>query len=278
MWVGAAMITMFCFGTNNMIFKWCTVKGLSKIHIQLCFYVIAFVLSLSIGFYAGMESLNLKTIVLGTLIGILNANGNIQMSKAFEKGPASITTSLISMNTMIPIFCAAMIFHEQITLIQWIGIVIMFCSAIMIQYSPANHINAEYIPWLLRIGFAILSLGALGVLMKTSTYLHIDSMNTLIAMYGGGAVYLAFNSLMVKEHWQSSEAKIGSVVGIISIIGYSFYFMALEYGVSSIVFPIVSLSCLVVVFGSLLLFHEKLKMYQLIGVISAIIGIVCSKI
>lgn len=278
MWIFAALVTMLCFGLNNLIFKWSTGKGYSKVHIQFYFYLVAFVLTFIYGFITGIQHINFVTAIIGGLIGILNTVGNIQMSKAFEKGPASLTSPLISANSVIPILSAALIFNEHITIIQWIGILIMMASAIVIQYTPGTNANTEYVPWLLRIMFAILSFGILGILMKTSSYLHIDSLNTLICMYGGGWLYLAITSLIQKEEWKQSEAKTGGIVGLISIIGYSAYFFALNTGTASIVFPIVSLSCLVVVLGGCWIFKERLKAYQVIGVITALLGIVFTKI
>lgn len=278
MWIAAAFVTMLCFGFNNMIFKWCTGKGLSKVHIQFFFYLVAFLLSLGYGMIIGITNLNLLTILLGGMIGILNANGNIQMSKAFEKGPASLTSPLIGTNTIIPIISAIFIFHEHITTIQWIGILLMMFSAVVIQYSPKSVGNTHYLSWLIRIIFAIFSFGILGILMKTSSYLQINSLNTLICMYGGGGIYLAIRSLIEKEKWRRYEVNTGALVGLISIIGYGSYFFALNTGTASIVFPIVSLNCLVVVLGGCWLFKEKLKTYQVIGVFSALLGILFTKI
>ncbi|MBZ5752675.1 DMT family transporter [Metabacillus rhizolycopersici] len=278
MWIVAAVLTMFCFGINNMIFKVTTGKGLSKVHMQFFFYFIAFLLMCVYGIVAGFASFNGLTIVLGAIIGILNANGNIQMSKAFEKGPASLTSPLISTNTVIPILSAALIFHEHITLIQWIGIVVMLASAAVIQYVPGKGIKMNYKPWMYRVLLSVVSFGVLGVLMKTSSHLHIDSINTLICMYGGGAAYLIINSFIMKEKWQRTELKFGSIIGCFSVVGYSSYFFALDTGVASIVFPIVSLSCLVVVLSSCWLYKERLKLYQVVGVISALVGIVLTKI
>lgn len=262
-----------------MIFKWSTGQGLSKVHIQFIFYFVAFLLSIGYGMMAGISRFNLLTVLLGAMIGILNANGNIQMSKAFEKGPASLTSPLVGTNTIFPILSAAIIFHEHITTIQWVGIILMLGSAVVIQYTP-NHSggHSEYSSWIIRIVFAIFSFGILGILMKASSYLQIDSLNTLISMYGGGSLYLAINSLLAKEKWQRLEVKTGSLVGLISVIGYSSYFFALNTGTASIVFPIVSLNCLVVVLGSCWLYKEKLKAYQVLGVISAVLGIVFTKI
>ncbi|MEK9198307.1 DMT family transporter [Ureibacillus sp. FSL E2-3493] len=280
MWIVAAFITMICFGTNNMIFKWSTTNGLSKVHIQFIFYLIAFIITASYAFITGIHQMNIITVVLGVIIGILNANGNIQMSKAFEKGPASLTSPLVSVNTIIPILSAAIIFNEHITILQWVGIIIMLGSAVLIQYSPQSNGNnsIQYMPWLSRILLAIFSFGILGILMRTSSYLHIDSLNTLICMYGGGALYLCINSLFAKENWQKAEFKFGTIVGLLSIFGYSCYFFALNTGTASIVFPIVSLSCLVVVLGDCWLFKERLRSYQVIGVLSAVLGIILTKI
>ena len=121
-----------------MIFKATSGTGISKIHMQFFFYLTAFLIMVGYGLVKGFATFNGLTIVLGAIIGILNANGNLQMSKAFEKGPGSLTSPLISTNTVIPILSAALIFHEHITLIQWIGIIVMLASAAVIQYAPGK--------------------------------------------------------------------------------------------------------------------------------------------
>jgi drug/metabolite transporter (DMT)-like permease len=148
----------------------------------------------------------------------------------------------------------------------------------LIQYSPGPARAFEYKPWILRITLAILSFGVLGILMKTSSYLHISALNTLISMYGGGSIFLGIMSLRIKENWLRSEASIGSLVGLVSIIGYSCYFYALQKGMASIIFPIVSLNCLVVILAGCWIFKEKLKRYQLVGIITALLGIIFIKI
>ncbi|WHX41210.1 DMT family transporter [Mesobacillus sp. AQ2] len=278
MWIAAAFVTTLSFGINNTIFKWSTARHLSKVHIQFFFYLVAFLVTLGYGVVSGELEFNLLAMVLGGLIGILNANGNIQMSRAFENGPASLTSPLVGANAIFPILGAAIIFHEQISLLQWLGIVFILGSGLVIQYSPGLNRGTEYGPWLFRVLLAILSFGILGILMKTTSYLQISSLNTLICMYGGGSIYLGINSIREKEHWQRTEANIGSLVGLISVIGYSCYFYALQEGTASIIFPIVSLNCLVVILAGIWLFKEKIKMYQLVGIFSALLGIIFTKI
>ena len=278
MWIAAALVTTLSFGMNNTIFKWSTSRGLSKVHIQFFFYVVAFILTLGYGMSMEALKFNFLATVLGGLIGILNANGNIQMSRAFEKGPASLTSPLIGANAIFPILGAAIIYHEHISLLHWLGIVVILGSAMLIQYSPGSTSNTEYGPWLVRVLLAILSFGTLGILMKTTSYYQISALQTLVGMYGGGSVYLGITSLRQKENWQRSEANIGSIVGLVSVIGYSCYFYALHKGTASIIFPIVSLNCLVVILAGCWIFKEKLKPFQLVGIFSALLGIVFTKI
>lgn len=278
MWILAALTTSIGFGVNNTIFKWSGTKNLSKVQIQFFFYFMAFLLTLCYGSVSSRFHPSLLSIFLGSFIGILNANGNIQMSQAFEKGPASLTSPLIAANTIIPIICAAFIFKEQINGIQWIGIICMLCAVFVIQYTPKHHTNTNYLAWMLRILLSILSFGILGILMKTTSYLHLHSLDVLVSMYGGGCLYLGINLLITREKIAFPEIKTGTIIGIISVIGYSCYFYALNKGLGGIVFPIVSLNCLVVVLAGCYIYKESLRSYQVAGIVAALIGIVLTKI
>lgn len=279
MWFFGAILTTICFGINNTIFKWSTGKGYSKVNLQFFFYLSAFIMTLAYGIGSGSLHMNLTTIFLGALIGVLNANGNIQLSKAYEKGPASLTAPIIASNAIFPVLSAGLIFHEHISSVQWIGILIILSSVVAIQYTPKQlKVDTDYSAWMFRILLAVLSFGILGVLMKLTTFLHISSINILIAMYGGGGAYLLTLIINGKEKISAPVVKLGTLVGAISVTGYSCYFFALQKGIASIVFPVVSLNCLVVVFVGCLLFKEKLRFYQLVGVSSALVGIILTKL
>lgn len=279
MWFLGAIITTICFGINNAIFKWSTGKGYSKIQLQFFFYFTAFVLTLGYALGTGSFQLNVTTFLLGGFIGILNANGNIQMSKAYEKGPASLTAPIISANAIFPVLSAGLIFHEKITTVQWVGIVLILTSVVAIQYTPNRlKINTNYAAWIYRILLSFLSFGILGIFMKLSSFLEMNSINILLALYGGGGAYLLVLLIRNKEKVELPIVKLGSIVGLISILGYSSYFFALETGIASIVFPVVSLNCLIVVAVGCVVYKEKLKNYQIVGLLSALVGIVLTKI
>jgi len=153
-------------------------------------------------------------------------------------------------------------------------------AACIIQYQPNKTAHIEYKLWILSCCLALLSIGTVGVIMKFSTYQHFSMSEMLVSMYGGGAVYL---SLLARKELKKLtahkiEIKIGVLVGILSTIGYSCYLFALKEGPSGVVYPIISLNCIVVLIGSLIIFKERLKKYQLLGIILTLCGVVLTKI
>lgn len=277
MWLAAALGTALCFGINNSLFKWGTTQSLSKVGIQFYFYLIAFALSLSYGLYNHLLHPTLPALAIGAAIGILNTNGNIQMTKAFEKGPVSITSTLIAMNSLIPILLGCLFFPETIAVVQWLGILLMITSAVIVQYQPKKDASQiDYKSWIFRISLALLSAGLVGTLMKWATYEHIRFLDVMVSMYGGGLIYLVI--LSFKESIGVREAKVGTIVGLISITGYSCYLYALQTGPASIVFSIISLNCIIVMLAGILVFKERLRSFQLLGMLIAFAGIVLTRL
>ncbi|MEX2104761.1 MAG: DMT family transporter [Bacilli bacterium] len=276
MWLLAAVGTALCFGVNNTLFKWSTSKRLSKISIQFFFYLVAFILVLSYGIFNDAFHFSWLSIMIGVIAGVLNANGNIQMTKAFEKGPASITSILIATNAIIPVLAASLFFPESILFVQWVGIALMIGAAVVVQYQPGNGGSLEYRPWMTRVALSLLSFGFVGILMKMSTIEHIHLLDMLLSMYGGGLVYLLF--FIGRQSVRLMEIKISIIVGALSIIGFSCYMFALQTGPASIIFPIISLNCMVVMIAGLLIFKERLRAHQFIGITVALIGLVLAKL
>lgn len=276
MWLAAALLTALCFGTNNTIFKWGVIQRYSSRAIQFFFYVTAFLLVFGFGMATHAFHPNPVSLLLGSLIGLLNATGNIQMTRAYEHGPASLISPLVAGNTVLSVLAAGLLFHESITTIHWVGILLIFGSVIAIQYQPGKGSHAESGPWLFRVLLTMLCFGSVGILMKTSAYLGIQSLDVLVAMYGGGSIYLA---LGMKRSWfRRGEMQTGTIVGFLSSIGYASYFYALNTGIASVVFPVISLNCLVVMAGGYYFFAERLKRHQLIGVGTALLGLVLTRI
>ncbi|ADF38552.1 EamA family transporter [Priestia megaterium] len=61
------------------------------------------------------------------------------MSKAFEKGTASITSTIIAMNTVIVVIATSLLFPQSIPLTNWIGIIIIILAACIISINQTKR-------------------------------------------------------------------------------------------------------------------------------------------
>lgn len=276
MWLAASLLTVLCFGTNNTLFKWAVVQRLSSASIQFFFNLSAFLILLAFGLVTGSLRIIPLAVLLGALMGCLNALGNLQMTRAYEKGPASLIAPLVACNSIIPVLAAALLFHESIAPLHWVGILLILGSVVAVQYKPGGDRTGDSGPWLGPVIMSLLCFGAVGTLMKTASYLGFESMDVLVALYAGGALSMAPR---VRRHWFTPLGlKTGAVAGVLSSVGYACYFYALDNGVASVVFPVISLNCLVVMAGGYFLFAERLQRYQLVGVGTALVGLVLTRI
>jgi drug/metabolite transporter (DMT)-like permease len=276
MWLLAALGTTFCFGINNTIFKWSAMRGLSKISIQFFFYTVASFIVTGYGILQHQFHFGWLAVLLGATAGILNANGNIQMTRAFEKGPAGVTSTLIAMNAIIPVLASGLLFPEPISPLHWLGVILMVTAAAIVQYQPNRNDQVEYKTWMIRITLALISIGSCAFILKIAAYYEISFANLLMFFYSGGFIYLALR--MIRQQVSLTEVKVGGMVGILSVIGFGCYLYALQSGPASVVFPVISLNCLVVMGTGLLLFKEKMKWYQVVGIAVALSGLVLTKI
>lgn len=276
MWLAAALITALCFGTNNTLFKWGVTQRLSSTAIQFFFNLSAFFILLVFGLVTRSLHAVPLAMLLGALIGSLNVAGNIHMTRAYENGPASLIAPLVAGNTMIPVLAAALLFRESIAPLHWVGILLIFGSVVAMQYKPSGESAVGSGPWLGRVILSMLCFGAVGTLMKAASYWDLQSMDVLVALYAGGVL---FTAPRIRRDWFKPLAiRAGAVAGLLSSIGYASYFYAVDTGIASIVFPVISLNCLVVMAGGYFLFAERLKRYQLVGVFTAILGLVLTRI
>lgn len=280
LWFLAALGTSFCFGLSSTLFKWGATKGLSTGRVQFFYYTIATCLVLSYGILRREVEMTLLSLSIGGIAGALNAYGNLQMTKAFQKGPASITSMIIAANVVLGIVATAIFFPESLSIWHWSGIALLLGSTAIVQRLPEKGNHIEHRSWLLHCIFALISIGLAGFFLKIASEYKIDFLSTLVALFAGGWVFLSITSYKELKHTfiQKQELYIGALAGLTMAAGYSLYLYSLNAGSASIVFTIISLNALVVVIASVVLFGERLKAYQVMGLIIALVGLTLTKI
>ena len=104
------------------------------------------------------------TAALGTLFGVLTLAGTIAGTQMLACGPMGLSTVIVTSNMIVPALSGAVIWHEQISPLQGVGIVLML---VMLPLAvKGDRSRAVSVPWLIHCAVGFLAGGVIGILQK----------------------------------------------------------------------------------------------------------------
>ncbi len=233
---------------------------------------------------------SLFTIALGIVFGVVTALGQLSNIRALKLGPLSYTTVIASLSTMIPTLCGALIWGEQIVLVQWIGIFLMVgCFVLSVSSDKENKKTS--MRWILFCGVLFLCSGGIGVMQKWhQNTVYKGELNAfLLIAFVFSTVYSAIGCICYarKAHKSSYEmfrtSGISRFVVILIIIGgvcialnnkWNLYLSGIMD--SAVFFPVVNGGGLVLTtLSAMVLFRERLSTKQWIGMLLGTVAVIC---
>ena len=118
-------------------------------------------------FWGGFGSASVFTLLLGTVFGIVTALQQITTMKAMECGPWSYTSVITSLSTLIPALSGALIWHEELGVLQIVGMAFMVvCLILSVDTSADTDCRKAPLQWLLYCAVAFACAGGIGVMQK----------------------------------------------------------------------------------------------------------------
>lgn len=162
------------------------------------------------------------TLVLGIVFGIATALCAILHMKALENGPLSYTSVICSCAMVIPALSGLMFFGEDVTALQYVGIVLMLISFVCAVDKQNGEAGMSFKWMLLCLGSFLFS-GSVGVMQKVhQSSPHKNELGIfLVIAFIASAIFSAVLSAYYKKNGQPitvlSGAKLKKFV-IVSII------------------------------------------------------------
>lgn len=226
----------------------------------------------------GRLELNKSVLVYGTLYAFAQVFFLIFKAKAMSLGPVSLTTLIGNMSLILSTVCGVLIWNERVCAIQIIGIILLIISIIICTYEKNSEKNNA--AWIFCCVLFFIFAGAVGIIFKffSKTGENINNM-----MFFSSLIMIALLfplSLLGKEKGQTKSRYTHTFIiklvicGIISCL-YNRINIYLSGAMDSIIFfpsfngSVIILSTL---FG-VILFKEKLKAKQIIGITLGLISI-----
>ena len=239
--------------------------------------------------WGGFGKASLFTVLLGVLFGAVTALQGVTHMAALQVGPLSYTTVIISFSTLISALSGVLFFGESIGPLQIVGMVLMLASFALANGGENGGKRAN-LRWLLLCVVAFLATGAIGVMQKIhQSSAFKEELNAfLVIAFGVSAFLSGVVALLLRKKERGSEENRNDRGGMMLLI-----FLMLISGVcvavnnklnlylsgvidSIIFFPVVNGGGLVLTtLASLLIFKERLRTKQWIGILLGIASVLC---
>lgn len=239
--------------------------------------------------WGGFGKASLFTVLLGVLFGAVTALQGVTNMAALQVGPLSYTTVIISFSTLISALSGVLFFGESIGLWQIIGMALMLASFALANGGENGGKRAN-LRWLLLCVVAFLATGAIGVMQKIhQSSAFKEELNAfLVIAFAVSAFLSGVVALLLRKKESGSEENRNDRGGMMLLI-----FLMLVSGVcvavnnklnlylsgvidSVIFFPVVNGGGLVLTtLASLLIFKERLRGKQWIGILHGIASVLC---
>jgi drug/metabolite transporter (DMT)-like permease len=231
----------------------------------------------------------LDSIVYGSLSGLLVLANYLLVVRAMSIGPLILTTSLISLYIVVPIFYGLFFWNESLSLSSVIGLVLFFVSIFLVSnatYFEENTVKKIEIRWLVYMLLAFACSGATSIISKQYAIIRLDGNKEFLLasrfsnIILSAALYLLF--LSINRSSRRSHTKPGRTYLMLcaaagaTMAGANTLFMRyINASSSSFFFPAIQASGAIMMFiFSILVFRERLSKKALIGFAVSILAII----
>jgi len=120
-----------------------------------------FVISLT----SGLPEISVFTFLTGILFGFITAVQFFFSLMAYESGPFSYTSVIVSLSTIIPVLSGSLIWGESIATVQIVGMALMLlCFVLSVDFSKSEKKTSPI--WFLYVFITFAATGFIGVMQK----------------------------------------------------------------------------------------------------------------
>jgi len=265
-------IITICWGIGNVLVK----KGYQNLTPWQTYaidsFLVAFPLWMIYGALNGGNLFKITPFAVGTVIFMTITYAIYYY--AISKGEISLTAATISTYPVITLILAYILLQERLGTVAYIGIFLTIIGVLAISF-PANS-SFKFGKWVLPSILTVIGYGV-GAYLGKLVLNTVNNATYLMMLAIGQIAIVLLWKLFIKDSIPKIRTKgfIYSLIGIILFnIGNIAYYYSLEKGYSSIVVPLSNSSIVITLFLSILWLKEKIHLYQIIGILSVVIGVV----
>ncbi len=218
----------------------------------------------------------LRSVILGSLVGLLGAGGQLLLFQALREGPAYVVFPLISLFPVVTIMLSTTILREKATRRHWTGIVMALIAIGFLSYQKPTAVQADSYLWLWLAILVFLMWGVQAFFMKFSneemkaeSIFFYMAVSALILI----PVALWMTDFSQEINWGFKGPYLAGLIHLLNSIGALTLVYAVRYGKAIIVVPLTGLSPVITVVLSLMIYAVVPGIFLTIGIFLALTAI-----
>jgi drug/metabolite transporter (DMT)-like permease len=219
---------------------------------------------------------DLKSIVLGMTIGLTGAGGQILLFEALREGPAYIIFPIISLYPVVTILLSLWILKEKSTKRGWTGIALALVAIFLLSYMKPEHMQISGYLWLGLSLLVFLLWGVQAVVMKmANNTMKAESIFTYMTISGVLLIPFAIGMTDFSQeiNWGFKGPYLAAMIHLLNAVGALFLVYAMRYGKAIIVAPMTSLSPVITIVLSLIIYSVFPNPAMIAGFVLALVAI-----
>lgn len=213
-------------------------------------------------------------VLLGLGSGLLYLAGFFLLQQNMQKNGVVLSATFMKLGVLVPTILAMLVFHEQPTLVQLLGIGIAVAAIILIHFEKEGLSQGSKKGWLILLlllsGFSD-SMANLydktGVPALKEHYLFYTFLAALLL-----SLALAFGK---KKRITGADLLFGLLIGIPNYFSARFLLLALGQIPAVVTYPVYSVATIVLIsLAGFLAFHEKLSRQKILALLLILLSLV----
>ena len=281
MWILFAIGSSFFTGITSILAKCGIKKADSDVATEIRTVVVlafSWLMGLITHSWTEIPQIRGRTLLFLVLSGLATGASWICYFRALQKGDINKVVPIDKSSTVLTILLALIILNEGMTFNKVVSIVLIGEGTILMITKKKSDVENKNQgkSWLvyavLSAVFASLTaiLGKIGI-SEINSNLGTSIRTTVVLVMAWVMVFVMGKQHEVKRI-EKKELVFIVLSGIATGVSWLCYYKALQDGLASVVVPIDKLSILVTICFSWIVFHERLTIKEIIGVVSITLG------
>lgn len=226
-------------------------------------------------------SFDAGVLLYSALFAICYLTCNVGIINALKYGPTAITSLLINLSLIVTTVWGFLFWDAEISLTVIAGLVLVVLSIILCLYSKEKDEKGFSLKWLLYVTLAFLGNAGCSIVQRTQQVEYNGQHGNMLMFFATGACAIAYVILYLRSDKRDARIMLKAswwvpvCAGICNVVlNMLVMLMAVTELSPSVIYPVIGVGGLAVVtVFSLLVFKEKMRWWQWIGVVVGAVAV-----